>query len=156
MLDRVDEIRLEAMDDQHLFPLSAAYEGLLLDMGLRNNDGGQFFTPREAVRAMVRVVAPEVGETVFDPCCGTGGFLAQVARVHGPATRRCRHRASAREAGPRDVLGLGRRTTSSIPIALANLVLHGIDQPRNRSTAIPSPGHGSTMGCSGPLRPLST
>src|SRR5690349_19012250 len=77
ILDRVDAIRLEAVDQTHLFTLSQAYEGLLLKMGEKNNDGGQFFTPREVIRAMVRAVDPRVGETVYDPGCGTGGFLAQ-------------------------------------------------------------------------------
>ena len=35
------------------------------------------FTPREIIRAMVRVINPRIGETVYDPGCGTGGFLAQ-------------------------------------------------------------------------------
>ena len=46
-------------------------------MGEKGNDGGQFFTPREVIRAMVRVVNPHIGETVYDPGCGRGGFLAQ-------------------------------------------------------------------------------
>src|SRR2546425_3170201 len=53
--------------------------GLLLKMGEKNSDGGQFYTPRELIRAMVRVVDPKIGQTVCDPCCGTGGFLAESA-----------------------------------------------------------------------------
>ena len=68
---------MEAVDPTHVFTLSQACEGLLLKMGEKNNDGGQFFTPREVIRAMVRLVNPRVGETVYDPGCGTGGFLAQ-------------------------------------------------------------------------------
>ena len=45
-------------------------------MGEKNSDGGQFFTPREVIRAMVHTVDPQLGQTVYDPCCGTGGFLA--------------------------------------------------------------------------------
>ena len=45
-------------------------------MGEKNSDGGQFFTPREVIRAMVHMVDPKLGQTVYDPCCGTGGFLA--------------------------------------------------------------------------------
>jgi type I restriction enzyme M protein len=43
-------------------------------------DKGQFFTPRSLVRAMVGVVAPQPGESVLDPACGTGGFLAEAHR----------------------------------------------------------------------------
>lgn len=129
VVDLVHEIRSGEMDDQHLFPLSSAYEGLLLSMGEKNNDGGQFFTPRELVRAMVRVVDPRPGETVFDPCCGTGGFLAQ-AYEHMRALL-------PREATGEDLAQLRHETFFGeekdnlvYPIALANLVLHGIDEPR--------------------------
>ena len=46
--------------------MSQAYEGLLQQMGEKNNDGGQFFTPREVIRAIVRVIDPKVGETVYE------------------------------------------------------------------------------------------
>ncbi len=65
ILDRIHEIRVEAVDPTHVFTLSQAYEGLLLKMGEKNNDGGQFFTPREVIRAMVRLVDPRVGETAL-------------------------------------------------------------------------------------------
>ncbi len=77
VLDKLDGIRLDTVDDTHVFTLSQVYEGLLLKMGEKGNDGGQFFTPREIIRAIVEVIAPNVGQTVCDPCCGTGGFLAQ-------------------------------------------------------------------------------
>jgi type I restriction enzyme M protein len=77
VLDRVHEISGERVDQTHVFTLSQVYEGLLLKMGEKGNDGGQLFTPREIIRAMVRTVDPRVGETVYDPGCGTGGFLAQ-------------------------------------------------------------------------------
>lgn len=77
VIDKVHEISSEAVDPTHVFTLSQVYEGLLLKMGERGNDGGQFFTPREVIRAIVRAVAPKVGEAVYDPACGTGGFLAQ-------------------------------------------------------------------------------
>ncbi|WP_373479435.1 N-6 DNA methylase, partial [Geminocystis sp.] len=75
VLDKVQEIR--NVDDTHIFPISQVYEGLLLKMGEKNNDGGQFFTPREVIRAIVTAIDPQIGETVYDPASGTGGFLAQ-------------------------------------------------------------------------------
>jgi type I restriction enzyme M protein len=128
ILDRVHEIRVEAVDQTHLFMLSQAYEGLLLKMGEKNNDGGQFFTPREVIRAMVRVIDPRVGETVYDPGCGTGGFLAQafdhmrVGLGDGATAEQLRVL--------REETFWGREKADLIyPIALANLVLHGIDHP---------------------------
>ncbi len=129
ILDRVHEISIDHIDDRHFFTLSQVYEDLLLKMGEKNSDGGQFFTPREVVRAMVRTLAPQLGETVYDPCCGTGGFLAQAYELM---------RAQLGDAAPAtDIAQLkshtfyGREKENLVlPIALANLVLHGIDQPR--------------------------
>ena len=128
VLDLVDQIRLDGVDDQHLFPLSGAYEGLLLSMGEKNNDGGEYYTPREVVRAMVRVVDPRVGDIVYDPCCGTGGFLAQSFEYMRDTLNS--------EAAATDLELLAERTfygrekaDLAYPIALANLVLHGIDFP---------------------------
>jgi type I restriction enzyme M protein len=128
VVDKVDEIRQEAIDLTHIFTLSQAYEGLLLRMGEKNNDGGQFFTPREVIRAMVKVVDPEIGETVFDPGCGTGGFLAQSFDY---MTDKIGDEATAEQMSQ---LGtdtfFGREKENLIyPICLANLVLHGIDEP---------------------------
>jgi type I restriction enzyme M protein len=58
ILDKVDEISIDHVDDTHFFTLSQVYEDLLLKMGEKNSDGGQFFTPREVIRAMVHTVDP--------------------------------------------------------------------------------------------------
>ena len=60
--DKVQDLSTDTIDDTHVFTLSQVYEGLLLKMGEKGNDGGQFFTPREIIRAVVHVVAPQIGE----------------------------------------------------------------------------------------------
>jgi len=128
ILDKVHQINIDRVDDQHFFTLSQVYEDLLLKMGEKNSDGGQFFTPREVIRAMVHTVNPQLGQTVYDPCCGTGGFLA-IAYEHMA-------RQLGQSATSTDIDSLkhntffGREKENLVfPIALANLVLHGIDQP---------------------------
>lgn len=96
VLDRIHRVA-DHVDAQHYFILSQVYEGLLLKMGEKAGDGGQFFTPREVIRAVVRTVDPKVGETVYDPCCGTGGFLAEAynhmrRKLGNDATPRQLHR----------------------------------------------------------------
>jgi type I restriction-modification system DNA methylase subunit len=128
VLDKVDEISNESIDPTHVFALSQVYEGLLLKMGEKGSDAGQFFTPREVIRAMVRAIDPKIGETVYDPCCGTGGFLAQAAEHMKP-------KPGARVSGAaisklKTETFWGREKENLIyPIGLANLVLHGIDHP---------------------------
>jgi type I restriction enzyme M protein len=128
ILDNVHEISIDHVDDTHFFTLSQVYEDLLLKMGEKNSDGGQFFTPREVIRTMVHTLRPKLGDTIYDPCCGTGGFLAvayeHIARVLGQSP------ASTDIDKLKHDTFFGREKENLVfPIALANLVLHSIDQP---------------------------
>ncbi len=109
--------------------LSHVCKGLLLKMGEKDNDVGQSFTLREVIWAMVRVIDSKIGETVYDPGCGTGGFLAQAYEHMGGAN-------NEKIASPDQLETLKIRTFYSrnkdntiYPIALANLMFHGIDDP---------------------------
>ncbi|HPF37587.1 MAG TPA: N-6 DNA methylase [Phycisphaerae bacterium] len=135
VLDKVHDISQRDIDPKHVFALSQVYEGLLLKMGEKGSDAGQFFTPREVIRAMVSAIAPQVGERVYDPCCGTGGFLAQsaeymIARIKaGEGLPKGMSKAAALDAVKHETF-YGREKENLIyPIGLANLVLHGIDDP---------------------------
>ncbi len=125
ILDKVDGIKQSNINDTHIFTLSQIYEGLLLKMGEKGNDGGQFFTPREVIRAMIKMANPKVSEKIYDPCCGTSGFLAQsyTELIAGD------HTAEEIETLKNDTF-YGREKENLIyPISLANLILHGVDQP---------------------------
>ncbi len=128
ILDRVHQISIDHLDDQHFFTLSQVYEDLLLKMGEKNSDGGQFFTPREVIRAMVHTVDPSHGQTVYDPCCGTGGFLA-IAYEHIARKLGKRANSTDLETLKHDTFFGREKENLVFPIALANLMLHGIDQP---------------------------
>lgn len=128
VLDKVHEIRDSEIDHTHMSPLSQAYEGLLLKMGEKNNDGGQFFTPREVIRAMMKVVDPRCGETVFDPACGTGGFLALAYEHMKDALGDSATGPQLTELSTRALYGKEKENLI-YPICLANLILHGIDRP---------------------------
>lgn len=128
VLDKVHQLSTEAVDPTHVFTLSQVYEGLLLKMGEKGNDGGQFFTPRQVIKAMVRVIDPGVDDVVYDPGCGTGGFLAQsfehiTSKLGNDATAEQLETLKQRTFWGREKENL------IYPIALANLVLHGIDKP---------------------------
>ncbi len=137
VLDKVHEISVESVDPTHVFTLSQVYEGLLLKMGEKGNDGGQFFTPRQVIKAMVQVIAPTVGETVYDPGCGTGGFLAQsyefmrerLGDPPSPGSGAAGATAEQLETLKQRTFWGREKENLIYPIALANLVLHGIDKP---------------------------
>jgi type I restriction enzyme M protein len=128
VLDKVHELTAETVDTTHVFTLSQVYEGLLLKMGEKGNDGGQFFTPRQVIAAMVRIINPTVDETIYDPSCGTGGFLAQsYEHIHSRLSGSIN---AAQLENLKNNAFFGREKENLIyPIALANLVLHGIDRP---------------------------
>jgi len=129
VIDKVDEIDHTAVDTTHVFTLSQLYEGLQLKMGEKGNDGGQFFTPREIIRAMVRVVDAHIGETIYDPGCGTGGFLAQsFEQMTGAGNGNITSADQLVTLQERTFYGR-EKDNAVYPIALANLVLHGIDAP---------------------------
>ncbi len=97
VLDKVHEISAEAVDATHVFTLSQVYEGLLLKMGEKGNDGGQFFTPREVIRAMVRVDRPAARRDGLRPRLRHGRLPGPGLRAHAPGPGDARsHRRSAR------------------------------------------------------------
>jgi len=129
VLDKVHWLSTEAVDKTHVFHLSQVYEGLLLKMGEKGNDGGQFFTPRQVIKSMVQVIDPKVNETVYDPGCGTGGFLAQsFEHMAGPDNEKVQSGDQLETLKQRTFWGREKENLI-YPIALANLVLHGIDKP---------------------------
>ena len=79
VVNLVDGIRFDSSEEIHV--LSRLYETLLREMRDAAGDSGEHYTPRPVVRFMVETTSPKLGETVLDPACGTGGFLAE-AFVH--------------------------------------------------------------------------
>lgn len=75
VLQIVDEIDFTNPDD--IYTVSHVYEDLLKRLGSENRMAGEFYTPRPVIRFMVEVIDPQIGETVYDPACGTGGFLVE-------------------------------------------------------------------------------
>ena len=75
VLQIVNGIDFHSQDD--IFTVSQVYEDLLQRLGNENRMAGEFYTPRPVIRFIVQLVGPEVGETVYDPACGSCGFLAQ-------------------------------------------------------------------------------
>nr|WP_198300045.1 class I SAM-dependent DNA methyltransferase [Thermococcus sp. P6] len=75
VIDLLNEIDFNRAEDSHI--LSQVYEELLLRLGKEGGVAGEFYTPRPVIRLMVKIVDPKIGESVFDPFCGSGGFLIE-------------------------------------------------------------------------------
>ncbi len=124
VIEEIKKIHFELGDD--MFTLSHIYEDLLKGMGEGGGNSGEFYTPRPLVRSMVKLLDPKIGETLYDPACGTGGFLAEahlhmVGKVKTPDDRRILNNKTF----------FGQeKTPLPFVMCLMNLTLHGMDYPQ--------------------------
>ena len=106
----------------------AIYEGILEKNGQDKKSGaGQYFTPRSLISAMVDVTCPQIGETVCDPACGTGGFLMAAYDYMKNQSQDKAKRDFLREEA---LIGYDN-TALVVTLASMNLYLHGIGTKRS-------------------------
>ena len=77
IIDKLDPLTLTDVDSD---VKGDAFEYFLKESTSAKNDLGEYFTPRHIVKTMVRLVNPQIGEKIYDPFCGTGGFLIETFR----------------------------------------------------------------------------
>ncbi|HEY2445042.1 MAG TPA: N-6 DNA methylase [Rhizomicrobium sp.] len=75
IIDQVDELRFASQSEKH--ELSHLYEAKIKNMGNAGRNGGEYYTPRPLIRAIVRVVHPKIGESIYDGAVGSAGFLCE-------------------------------------------------------------------------------
>lgn len=75
VIEKIQQIHFDVGEEA--FALSHIYEDLLRNMGEGGGNAGEYYTPRPLIKTMIQMVDPKIGETIYDPACGTGGFLAQ-------------------------------------------------------------------------------
>ena len=127
IIDHIDELRFRSQKEKH--ELSHLYEAKIKNMGNAGRNGGEYYTPRPLIRAMVQVVKPKIGERVYDGACGSAGFLCE-------AFDYLRSTGSRTELTTRDLGILQTRTfygkekkSLAYVIAIMNMILHGIEAP---------------------------
>ena len=124
IIDRMDELRFRSQTEKH--ELSHLYEAKIRNMGNAGRNGGEYYTPRPLIRAIVRVVAPKIGETIYDGAVGSAGFLCEAYD----------YLKSAKGLTTKDLATLQTRTfhgkekkSLAYVIAIMNMILHGIEAP---------------------------
>ena len=75
VINMIDELHFESAEDKH--EMTVLYESNIQRMGNAGRNGGEYYTPRPLIRSIVKVVDPQIGETVYDPACGSAGFLCE-------------------------------------------------------------------------------
>ena len=117
LIDHFSKYRLRNEDFEFPDLLGAAYEYLIRDFAdSAGKKGGEFYTPRQVVQLMVRLVDPQEGMAVYDPCSGSGGMLIYA------------HNHVADNGGdPRNLVLAGQENNGTTwSISKMNMLLHGI------------------------------
>jgi type I restriction enzyme M protein len=122
-LELIDKLTFGSQEQKH--ELSDLYETRVKNMGNAGRNGGQYYTPRPLIRAMIAVTNPQLGETIYDGAAGSAGFLCEAYEYLRPLVKT-----------PDDLQTLERRTLfgkEQAPLAyvigLMNMILHGVPAP---------------------------
>ena len=123
ILEAVDALHFQTSEEKH--ELSELYEGKIQRMGNAGRNGGEYYTPRPLIRAIVQVVDPRIGETVYDGAAGSAGFLCE-AFAHMQA--QARSTADHQTLQQRTFFAKEKKGLAYI-IGIMNMILHGIEAP---------------------------
>ena len=132
-LELVDQLRFRSQKEKH--ELSHLYEAKIKNMGNAGRNGGEYYTPRPLIRAMIQVIKPKVGETIYDGACGSAGFLCEAFDYlrRGPSVAGGKGGSSLtvdqlRTLQTSTFYGKEKKSLAYV-IAIMNMILHGIDAP---------------------------
>ena len=125
IIDQVDALRFRSQTEKH--ELSHLYEAKIKNMGNAGRNGGEYYTPRPLIRAIVRVVQPRIGERIYDPAVGSAGFLCE-AFDYLRETNPKRTTAQDRLLQERTFYGKEKKSLAYV-IGIMNMILHGIEAP---------------------------
>ena len=124
IIDHIDELRFQSQKEKH--ELSHLYEAKIRNMGNAGRNGGEYYTPRPLIRAIVQVVQPRIGDRIYDGAVGSAGFLCEAFE----------YLKSRPSLTTRDLKTLQERTfhgkekkSLAYVIAIMNMILHGIEAP---------------------------
>lgn len=124
VLTIINRIRFDQESD--LFTISLFYEDLLERMSGENRTSGEFHTPRAVIKFLVDVIAPQIGETVYDPAVGSAGFLVQAFLFMQPFAKTVEQDRVLQAA---TFVGIEKKAISAL-LGTMNMVLHGVHSPR--------------------------
>jgi type I restriction enzyme M protein len=124
VVNKVNEIRFDATEEIHT--LSHFYETMLREMRDAAGDSGEFYTPRPVVQFMAKVTDPRLGETVYDPAAGTGGFLVESFMHLEKQVQTVEDRYNLHH----ETIYGGEAKPLPYLLVQMNLLLHGLESPQ--------------------------
>ena len=124
VIDEVDALRFRSHKEKH--EMSHLYEAKIRNMGNAGRNGGEYYTPRPLIKTIVKVVAPKIGDRVYDGAAGSAGFLCEAFD----------YLKKSKELTTEDMEILQKRTfygkekkSLAYIVGTMNMILHGVDAP---------------------------
>jgi len=124
ILEHIDELEFRTQKEKH--ELSHLYETKIKNMGNAGRNGGQYYTPRPLIRAMIKVVDPQIGESVYDGAAGSCGFLCESFEY---MYQRMEKTTSNLKTIQEDTFYGKEKKNLAYVIGTMNMILHGIEAP---------------------------
>ncbi|WP_264696329.1 type I restriction-modification system subunit M [Candidatus Nitrosacidococcus sp. I8] len=124
VIDYIDTLRFGLQTEKH--ELSHLYEDKIKNMGNAGRNGGEYYTPRPLIRAMIQVIQPQVGEHIYDGACGSAGFLCETYEY-----LRGKPNLSTSDLDTLQTHTFYGKEKKSLAyvIGIMNMILHGIEAP---------------------------
>jgi len=120
----IDSLRFRTHAEKH--EMSHLYEAKIKNMGNAGRNGGEYYTPRPLITTIVKVVAPKIGDKIYDGACGSAGFLCEAFNYLKTSKS-----LSAKETEilqKQSFYGKEKKSLAYI-IGIMNMILHGIEAP---------------------------
>ncbi|NNJ83442.1 MAG: N-6 DNA methylase, partial [Gammaproteobacteria bacterium] len=126
IIEHADQLRFRSQQEKHA--LSHLYEAKIKNMGNAGRNGGEYYTPRPLIRAMVRVTNPKIGERIYDGACGSAGFLCESFDFLRRGSGAGLTTNDLKTLQARTFYGKEKKSLAYV-IAIMNMILHGIEAP---------------------------
>ena len=132
IIDSIDGLRFRSQTEKH--ELSHLYEAKIKNMGNAGRNGGEYYTPRPLIRAIIQVVKPKIGQRIYDGAVGSAGFLCEAFEyLRNGGFHQGTHKPSltTKELNTlqtRTFYGKEKKSLAYV-IAIMNMILHGIEAP---------------------------
>ena len=121
VINAIDEVDFTELDERHAF--NDIYETILKDLQSAGNSG-EFYSPRATTEFIAEMINPQIGETVADFACGTGGFLTSALEILQKQIKT----VEDKETVNRSLFGIEKKNLPHL-LCMTNLLLHDIDEP---------------------------
>jgi len=123
VINKVNTIQFTSTEE--IYTLGHLYESMLKEMRDAAGQNGEFYTPRPVVQFITTAVNPRLGETILDPACGTGGFLAATFEH---LKKQCQTAEDQRRLQRESIFGIEAKPLPYL-LCQMNLLLHGLEYP---------------------------